>query len=311
MFKRILVPLDGSELSEWALQPAVRLARAAGGEIILLQSLIPIDVTVPTITNEYIRMWPEYSREQMRTNIREYLVSVQQKYHKPGVRWQILDVEGDAAGEIVDTATAENADLIVMSTHGWSGVRKWALGSVTERVLHNVTCPVLAVRSPQTIKRLAVTLDGSQLAEQVVRPALALAAGLSARVTLLRVNEPLPAGGVLGAHGPAIEFDWTITGKDRKYGMVQQRQAQSELYLEEIARRYARDDVVVHSIVVDGPPVDKILECADLHGIDLIAMSTHGRTGLRRWLYGSVTAKVMRGFEGHMLIVRPPAHELK
>ena len=64
-------------------------------------------------------------------------------------------------------------------------------------------------------------------------------------------------------------------------------------------------------MVVDGPPVDKILECADLHGIDLIAMSTHGRTGLRRWLYGSVTAKVMRGFEGHMLIIRPPAHELK
>jgi len=304
MFKKILVPLDGSELSEWALKPAVQLAEAAEGEIILLRSLIPVYMTVPTLANEYAWMWPEYSREQMRVEVQEYLAAVRQKYHKPGVRWQSLDVEGDAAGEIVDTALAENVDLIVMSTHGWSGMQKWALGSVTERVLHNATCPVLTTRSPQPITRLAITLDGSQLAEQAVEPALAVAAGLNARVTLLRVNEPLPAN-----HGPAIEFEWTM-GKDRAYGMVQERQAQSEAYLEEVTQRYARDDVIVQLMVVDGQPVDKILEIADLHSIDLIAMSTHGRTGLRRWLYGSVTAKIMRGFEGHMLIIRPPANDL-
>jgi nucleotide-binding universal stress UspA family protein len=280
------------------------LAEVAEGEVILLRSLIPVYMTVPTYAGEYAWMWPEYSDEQMRMEVREYLAAVRQKYDRPKVRWQTLDVEGDAAGEIVDTAFAENVDLIVMSTHGWSGMRKWVLGSVTERVLHTVTCPVLTTRSPQPVTRLAIALDGSRLAEQAVEPALEVAAGLGARVTLLRVNEPLPAN-----HGPAIEFERTL-GKDRAYGMVQQRQAQAEAYLEEVAQRYASDEVIVQLMVVDGPPVDKILECADLHGIDLIAMSTHGRTGLRRWLYGSVTAQVMRGFEGHMLIVRPPANEL-
>lgn len=304
MFEKILVPLDGSELSEWAVRPAVQLAEASEGEIILLRSLIPVYMTMPTYASEYAWMWPENSGEQTHLEAQADLEAVQQKYARPKVRWQTRVIEGDAAGDIVDAAMAEHVDLIVMSTHGRAGIKKWALGSVTERVLHNSTCPVLTTRSPQPITRLAITLDGSQVAEQAIEPALLVAAGLGARVTLLRVDEPLPTN-----HGPSIEYGWSM-GKDRVYGMVQQRQAQAEAYLEEVAQRYGRDDVIVQLMVVDGQPVDKILEIADLHSIDLIAMSTHGRTGLRRWLFGSVTAKVMRGFEGHMLIIRPPANDL-
>lgn len=304
MFKKILVPLDGSELAERALSPALKLAAANRAEVILLRSTIPVYMAMPIVADEYEWVWPEYAREEMRTESRDYLQGVAAAYEPLDVCLRCMDEEGDAASVIVDTAVAEAVDLIVMSTHGRSGFNKWMLGSVTERVLHSVGCPVLAVRSAQTIKRMVVTLDGSALAKNVLAPALAVAAGLKARVTLLRVNEPLAAEQV-----PTVEFEWEVAHEPVQVVQSAHRN-QAEGYLYEVMREVGSGQVDVQMNVVDGQPVAKILEFARLHGVDLIAMSTHGRSGLRRWLYGSVTAKVMHSFGGHMLIVRPSSEEL-
>lgn len=298
MFKKILVPLDGSSLAEWALPTALKLAQAAEGSVILLRSTIPLYMTMPVVANEYDWIWPEYAREQMRSEARDYLKEMKEKFDVPGVSIELREVEGDAASMIVDTAAEERVDLIVMSTHGRSGFKKLMLGSNTERVLHTGCCPVLAVRPTRPIHKIAITLDGSELAEKAIEPAMGIAAGLKTAVHLLLVSEPLPFN-----LQSTAQFDWEES-EETVYQIGQEQKKEAKNYLHEVARRLEQDGVDIQSSVVEGEAVEKILEFAKLHSIDLIAMSTHGRTGLRRWFFGSVTAKVMHSFGGHMLIVR-------
>lgn len=304
MFKKILVPLDGSTLAEQAMIPAVQLARAMEAEVLLLRSIQPIYNAMPVVAGEYEWIWPEYAREDSRREIRDYLEKVQHLYECPDCVVHTIAHEGDAAGVIVDTAADEQVDLIVMTTHGQTGVRRAVFGSVTERVLHSVACPVLVTHGKETIRRILITLDGSEVAERVMEPALAIARALDARVILLRVNEIMP----INPLDVAASWDWDVQEPERR--LVGEMRQAAEAYLREVALRHSLAPADVQTIVLDGSPVDRIQEFARLYGIDLIAMSTHGRTGLRRWLYGSVTAKVMRGSDRSMLIIRPPLEEL-
>lgn len=301
-FNKILLPLDGSNLAEWGLRPAIKLAEATGGELILLRCMIPVYTAMPVVASEYEWAWPEYAREEVREETKAYLQTIYNRYHHLNINLRTVAVEGDAASAIVDLAESEAVDLIVMSTHGWSGAEKWLLGSVTERVLHAAACPVFVVRSPQPVSRVLVTLDGSLRAEKAVEPGLVAAHNLDARATLLVVNEPFTMGRKLKqqTEEPPSEEAEQMKG---------QRWMETERYLQAIADRYPEMPGRIAVEVIDGPAVEKILEFVDLHGIDLIVMSTHGRTGLRRWLYGSVTAKVMRSTTCSMLIIRPSAEE--
>lgn len=291
MFQKILVPLDGSPEAERALNPAVLVAQAVGGEITLLRSMKVVHMMMPAMATEYEWMWPEYSREQSRQEIRDYLEGIADHLERPGVAIHTLAVEGDSAGIIVDTAAEEEADLIVMAAHGWSASRGRELGSVSERVLHRAPCPVLVVRT-EPIRRLALALDGSLLAERALAPTVALASALGAELALLRVNEPEFFTGLLPA---------------REKLAIEHGRELAQAYLQDVADSL---EMPVETAVVSGTAVTAILEFAQAHHIDLLAMSTHGRTGLRRWLYGSVTARVMRASQTSMLIIRPPDYEL-
>jgi nucleotide-binding universal stress UspA family protein len=299
MFHKILVPLDGSTEAERALHPALKLARAVEGEVILLRNMKTVYMTMPAMAAEYDWSWPEYSREQSRTEVHEYLDKLVEMYAPPGVTVRTATVDGDTASLIVDTAVSEEVDLIIMSAQGWSSAKVRELGSITERVLYGAPCPVFMVRVTP-IKRVAVTLDGSILAEQSIQPAYNLARGLGAELTLLRVNEPLSKA------YPDLDAD-----KERELSDWNRMGAQA--YLENIVRDLDED---VEMFVVQGTStgsasaVKSILDFTKLHVIDLLVMSTHGRSGLRRWLYGSVTAKVLRESHASMLIIRPPGFEV-
>lgn len=133
MFKRILVPLDGSQLSEQALPLALTLAEAVGGEIILLRSLVLVHMMLPEMAMEYDWVWPADSEDSSRHEVTGYLTNLQNNLQRPDLAVRFLAVQGDEAGAIVDAAQTENVDLIVMSSHGYSGFTRWMLGSVTER----------------------------------------------------------------------------------------------------------------------------------------------------------------------------------
>jgi len=303
MLHRILVPLDGSIAAEAALVPAMQIGRSASAELLLLRALEMNYMAMPMMAGGYEWTWPVTALENSRQEVAEYLAGVRRLHDCPGCHVRALELEGDAASCVVDTAADEACDLIVMSTHGRTGVSRALFGSVTERVLHAAPCPVLVTRAKEPIRRMLITLDGSVLGESVLEPALAIAHTVGARVILMRVNEVIP----LNPLDMAASWDWDIPEPEKKL-MGERRQA-AEAYLREVVGRHDLAPAEVETIVLDGSPVDRIQEFARLYNIDLLAMSTHGHTGLRRWLYGSVTAQVMRGSHCSMLVVRPPQGE--
>ncbi len=292
MFKKFLVPLDGSPLSQRALEPALALGQQIGAELLLVR--VPVTDTLSFVVSEA-------KQRALAQDALAYLETIRQSNEQSqlNIRTQVLD--GDAASAIVDTARAEQADLIIMSTHGYSGLTRWVLGSVTEKVLRNAPCPVLAIRAARQPQRVLITLDGSPLAECAIELGVGIAQSLQAEVTLLRCVPHVVADGKLDEHERSLNH-----------------RLQEDLVIE--AREYlrARSDgagrsarsVAIKTDVRIGSPADSILEYIETYGIDLLVMATHGRTGLKRWVYGSVTAKVLRSVSCSMLVIRPTDAEL-
>lgn len=145
-FKRILVPLDGSSLSERAVPTALALAQKFGSQIILLRVLdIPIP-TGPTSHPEVTIGWVREARQQAHEEARSYLEAMQRKLCDEGVETRTLLRDKSPALDILDVASEEGVDLIVISSHGEGGLAPWAFGSVAQKVTYHSPCPVLLVR---------------------------------------------------------------------------------------------------------------------------------------------------------------------
>jgi len=304
MFNKILVPLDGSELAERALNPALTLAQQVKGEVILLSVPVLKQMFVSG-GNGYSLMLPVDSLQESRQEMMGYLQTVAQNWTFPDVTLRTEVINGDEASVIVETAAAEDVDLIVMSTHGYSGLTRWMLGSITEKVLRVAPCPVLVVRSLNPISRILITLDGSELAEYSLEPGLEIARRFSGEVTLLRVEHvPAPS---------PLRFEQQKMTREalREEDKVQKKIYDSaKIYLARMVESHRQAGQHIETAVSFDSPAEGILDFADLNQTDLIVMSTHGRTGLAHWVYGSVTEKVLRGADCAMLIIRPPAEEL-
>jgi nucleotide-binding universal stress UspA family protein len=207
-------------------------------------------------------------------------------------------ISGDIASTIVDLAIAENVDLITMTTHGYSGITRWMLGSVTERVLRHAPCPVLVVRCEGLPKNAVITLDGSELSESALSPGLALARLIGADVTLLFVDQTKKLGdlelNLLDAAGAGLGQQIALENDDS-----------SSQYLRRIVEKYQSPSQEINSVLLGGPPAAAILDYVEREPVDLLIMATHGHTGLRRWVYGSVTEKCLHNTACAMLIVRP------
>jgi nucleotide-binding universal stress UspA family protein len=217
---------------------------------------------------------------------------------------------GAVADALVDYADDIAADLVVMTTHGRGGLSRLWLGSVAEDVIREVTKPVLLVRpgespagstagpvAPRDLRRVLIALDGSSLAETVLEPALDVA-GENAECVLVRVVEPITAISLasLGGVAAAAPDRW-----DRQVGDVGD-------YLESVAASLrARGLSTRTHVTVHTQAARAILEYAREIEADIVAMATHGRSGLRRLVMGSVADKVLRGAETAVLLYRPPA----
>ncbi len=305
MFKKILVPVDGSELAEQALKPALTLAANTNGQIFLLR--IPILPASLTAVHAEFGTFPfEASLKEIQDDAQSYLNELVTRYHHPHVDLTPLIAEGDVAGTIVDTAVTHNVDLILMSTHGYSGVTRWLMGSIAEKVLRSAPLPVLIVRSAKPIRKLLITLDGSDLAEQALEPGLALATIFNAAPCLLRVE---PERLVNPLEYAALEQAAVGLGEQ----LQESATAHAKNYLIEVTNNLSAQGVEVETAVLQGAAARNILDFAENEGFDLIVMATHGRTGLRRWVYGSVTERVLHGIrcDCAMLIVRVPDESLK
>jgi nucleotide-binding universal stress UspA family protein len=302
MYKKILLPLDGSTLAEQAIEPAMVLAEQTGGKVILIQAPVMDLIVSHPVIGGYGVLLPDQSSDEAFAQANSYLGQIQNKYRHSGVTIVPMVVDGDPASAIVDTAVSEKVDLIVMSTHGRSGLDRFIMGSVTEKVLQKAPCPVLALRSGDPIRNVLMTLDGSAMSETAVKPGLDLARGLGAHPIILRVDN---RDSYLDQR-ELDEINHLEPGlaeqvMDSFYNRIPD-------YVKRIVGQYQQDeDQEIETAIAEGDPADYILRVAADKKVDVIVMATHGRSGLRRWLYGSTTNKVMRATGRSMLIVRPPA----
>jgi nucleotide-binding universal stress UspA family protein len=300
MFKMVLVPLDGSILAEQALAPADRLARRTGAQVLLVQAP-NMEPAYAAVESAYGWTYPEHAFGQASAEAANYLRSIQSRQGTHGLAVNTVIAGGDAAGAILDVASQAKADIIIMSSHGYSGLTRWLLGSITEKVLRGAKCPVLVVRSQWPFKHMLITLDGSELSESSVAPAGQMALAHDARVTLLRVV-------------PEIRAEQSQALDDFEAGLgprlVSDMREEAETYLQKVASRLLDPSLKIDFEVRAGPAAKAILEYAESKQVDLIAMATHGRGGLPRWVYGSVTEKVLHAAIYSMLVVRPEIDRL-
>ncbi len=293
MFDRIIVPLDGSEHAENALPVAKQLALTYGADLLLVQAIQKeFYVVADPIGN--IAFWPDISEDELRQHAEGYLNAVVNTHDLPATIY--ADV-GEPAQVILDIAARNGKNLIVMSKREHMRVERWLYGSVTGRVMPFAPCPVLVVHAAAPPQHILLTLDGSGLAEAIIGPTIALARAFDVKVTFLHVEDADIH------HDEDVEAQIAKSDKGLADAYRVEYYDKSHKYLRQIAARYP--EVETETYVARGKPARRIIEIAEEIGCDLIAMSTHGRTGFARWRYGSVANKVLHHAPVGLLVSRP------
>jgi nucleotide-binding universal stress UspA family protein len=285
--QKILVPLDGSREAESVLPYVRDLAPRFGSQVQVL------GVGIGRKTRRVNRL------------LEDYLNGIAVRLRNDKINAEPVFSYGLAADKILDFAGTQDTALIIMATHGRSGITRWWMGSIAEKVISQAAAPVLLVRSkrprktdtvvkPHFLERILVPLDGSDIGEAALSYVEALAMKTGASIDLLQVVS-LPSNleaSLLG--GP----DW------RKF--VKAMHDTGENYLKDMSKKLLDKKIKSTYEVTSGDPADKIVEYAEEKKTTLIAMSTHGRTGLTRWVLGSVADKVLHDARIPVLLVRSP-----
>jgi len=153
-YEHILIPLDGSKLAEEALEDGILIAKSTGAKVTLLRVVPPVEIILSAPGYQYFvdEQW-----ELMRIAAIEYLTEVRKRFQKEEVEINTEVILGPATDMILVFCEKQKVDLIVMGTHGRSGVKRWMIGSVADKVSRASTCPVMLVRSHQSesVKRIA------------------------------------------------------------------------------------------------------------------------------------------------------------
>jgi nucleotide-binding universal stress UspA family protein len=298
MFKKILVPLDGSQLSEFALNPALALAKANQAEIILLSAIVERNVVaVEEYYDAPVSSIPPPDTRPMRARMESYLGSIAETRAGIGVPMRTLVLEGDAANCVLETAVSEQVDLIIMGTHGRSGVSRFLLGSVTQNVWRHAACPVMAIRDEQPIQNILMPIDQHMLAEHALDPAFAIGGALSAQIHLLIVSQDSAL-----LRNDDIDIEIAPGEKPFSEKLAEDIYHQEGAYLNDLQERYGASHPI--TAVRAGKADGVILEYAAENGIDLIVC----RPGTHRWFQISISEKVMRDSQCSLLVLKEKPH---
>jgi nucleotide-binding universal stress UspA family protein len=299
--RRILVPLDFSGQSRQALDCAVPLAATFGAKISLLHVVQP-PVVMRTMPDGGIAV--PVNTDRLVELAGERLEEMAAGFLPARVRGNRSVREGSPAYEIIAAAEALKADLIVLSTHGFTGLKRVLLGSTAERVVRHAHCPVLTVHrrtdAPAQVatsrrlpwRRMMVPLDFSKTSLRALDTAIPLAGKAGARLRLLHAVEPAPyAAGMEGAVLAMPEPTLVSAAKTN---------------LKRVARRFVPASIRVTSRVERGQAASVIVQTAETEGTDLIVLSTHGHTGWNRLLLASTPDQVVRRAGCPVFVVRKP-----
>ncbi|HEY33596.1 MAG TPA: universal stress protein [Dehalococcoidia bacterium] len=302
MYKRMLVPLEGSKLAESAITYAADFAGRLDLDVVLLHVCRPI-------LREYApmrRMYIEHAAEVTGQKIKH----VQEKLGG-GKEVKAVEIRGELvigypAEEILRYADENKADIILMTTHGYSGLLRWAMGSVADKVLRASRVPVFLARVDSTEeitdtrwlpRIIIVPLDGSELAEAVLPHVETLARQRGAEleeIVLLKVCEY-----------PFVAVEYPEDDGTRYINWaIEQCKNVSKEYLTRVKKRLEDTGLKISIEVLMGNTADEIIDYTKQNPCNLIVMSTHGRSGVGRWVFGSVANKILHGVSNPVFLVR-------
>jgi len=281
MYTKMLIPLDESRVAEQVLPYARCLAKALAMPVELLEVIDPeaLNVLARPEEGRYIDTLVD---EKTQTS-KSYLQTIAQSFE--GVHVNCLVENGKAEERVIERAAADKNTLIVMATHGRSGIQRWMLGSVADKVLHGATNHLLLVRA-----RESGTVSG--LAEQVLPHVVELAKRLKAKLVLMRAYA-LP---------PAVTADEYGTYMEE---LVKNLESETLDYLaQKIKEVQSMGLANVEPVASFGYGAEEIIKLGRQTPDNLIAMCTHGRSGVKRWVLGSVTERVVQHSGDPVLIIR-------
>ena len=302
--ERILIPLDGSGMAAGILPVAGDLARRLNARIDLLAVVDPYSTELPSYLQfrKISATGPKFVEAVRLERVRaanEYLISVANSLRKDDLEVDTETMVGDPARKIVAKAKLNHTDLIAMATHGRSAIGRGLLGSVTDKVAHSSAIPMLIVRPTgsgpvEPISSLIVGLDGSKVAEVSIEPARYLAASLGIPTLLLRATASAARVAAYGGDqylAPATPYSDT--------------DAKAQEYLDTVAAGKMSLDVAVETRVGPGTAYNEIRSAAAEQPGALIILATRGRSGLTRWVLGSVTDRIIRSSDNPVLVIPP------
>jgi nucleotide-binding universal stress UspA family protein len=296
MYKRMLIPLDGSKVAEQVLPYARFLAKALAVPVELLGVVDPEALVVVSDPARGRHIDMLVAETMSRTAI--YLDATARSIQ--GAQVKVSVGKGKPEDVVIEKAAADKDTMIVMATHGRSGVQRWLLGSVADKVLHGSANHMFLVRATEqgktdgvaALKTVIAPLDGSPLAETALPCVVDLAKTMKLEVVFMRAYA-LP---------PAVTAD--------EYGayseeLLNQLEAEARDYLAAKTREVQQKGVGnVSSVVKIGYGAEEIISLARKTADNFVAMCTHGRSGIKRWVLGSVTERVVRHSGDPVLIIR-------
>jgi nucleotide-binding universal stress UspA family protein len=293
MERTILVPLDGSSAAQGVLPYAVEIAAKRGAEIMLVSVS---DYRVGDIDHIY-RTYLERVTEDLQRDLEGYGVQGADL-----IRSDVL--MGSPEEEILHYADEIDAYMIAMAGRGQSGRGPWLLGHIASKVIRQTKKNVLLVKSQpkleaverrKIVRKIMVPLDGSDIGASAVSCARDLAGALGAEVILYRVIEPVrPSEG----SGPAMDVPELVTQLEAN------RRQTADSYLKRVSAEVKASGIKETIAVGYGFPASQILDFAESNSVDLIALSSHGHGGIGRWVFGSVTEKMLAAGDIPLLIVK-------
>jgi nucleotide-binding universal stress UspA family protein len=289
----ILVPLDGSELAEGAIAWAAALAGALNERIVLVTAWEGTDtelgVSFPTLAQDM--------EQQATAHFGAYLDKIKQRVGQ-GVQVETMIRSGEAGDEIMKACDETGARMLVIATHGRSGIGRWFYGSTASHLLRHAGVPVVAVgpnalekgQASVSMKHVMVPLDGSATAEKALPVAQQLAKASGARMSLVRaVQWAVQAYPYTLPDMYLPQVDQELEGGAKKY--LQRMEA-------------AVTDAPVSAFVVRGAVSEGLLEFVDKESVDFVVMMTNARAGLARMALGSVADRMLQS-SAPVMLIRP------
>lgn len=286
IYNRVLVPLDGSSTAEFAIRFAADLALKHEADLLLLY----LDYRAVSVGES--SETPAEEQDNRRVDV--YLEGLRKGLRAAGVRAHVLVIPTrDLSDTLLKTIESERISVVVMSTRGHSPMLRWLFGSHVEQALNNMPVPLLLVRP--MYQQIIVPLDGSKWSESAIPRAVELARVHGAELVLLHVHQS-QAGDYAG--------QWALAGQQQ---IADQPVEQMREQLVALRNRLRQEGLKAREVLIRGNnPAQAICDFVESEdGISMVVMSTHGRTGLARWLVGSVAQEVLKQARCPVTLVHP------